>query len=43
MYGFAYTIARVPAVRLFGTSEFCEDPTRVSVDVLSAILPLPVR
>jgi hypothetical protein len=39
MDGFAYTIARGPTARLFGKSEFCEDPTRVSVDVLSATLP----
>jgi hypothetical protein len=42
IYGFAYSIACVPAVRLFGKREFCEDPTRVSVDVLSATRKLPV-
>jgi len=25
MYGFLFTIARVPAVRLFGKREFCQD------------------
>jgi hypothetical protein len=41
-YGFAYTIARVPAryAFFFGEREFCEDSSRVSVDVLSAILTL---